>query len=190
VVKSTADREQILRGINSFAPESAGPHFTDALMEYSDRLKREAKDSKAAPYLPVLLMVSTIAGERTNYQPKQIQEAMTFMATRRARVNTIVTVTRAGDVKTAAGLDSSWQAILGQQAAQTTHGRFETVSTPNRLATLLPEWGRTLAPLHTRQAKQFRVTVERERSGELQNPKIDFARAGLVATATPDGYLP
>jgi hypothetical protein len=153
-------------------------------------LKREAKDSKTAPYLPVLVMVSTIAGERTNYQPKQIQDAMTFMATRRARVNTIVAVTRAGDVKTAAGLDSSWQAILGQQAAQTTHGRFETVSNPNRLATLLPEWGRALAPLHTRQAKQFRVTVERDRSGELQNPKIDFARAGLVATATPDGYLP
>jgi hypothetical protein len=190
VVKATADREQILRGINSFAPENAGPHFTDVLMEYGDRLKREAKDSKATPYLPVLLIVSTIAGERTQYQPKQIQETLTFMATRRARVNTIVAVTRPGDVKTAASLDSSWQAIVGKQSAQMTGGRFETLSTPNRLATLLPEWGRDLATLHTRQARQFRVTVERERSGQLQNPKIDFARAGLNATVTQDGYLP
>jgi hypothetical protein len=58
------------------------------------------------------------------------------------------------------------------------------------LATLLPEWGRDLAALHARQIKQFRVTVERARGGELQSPRIELARPGLSGTVTVDGYLP
>src|SRR5262249_27364407 len=59
VVKSTTDHTQILRGISGFAPERSRPRFTDALVEYSQRLQSEAKDRKAPPYLPVLVMVST-----------------------------------------------------------------------------------------------------------------------------------
>src|SRR5688572_1912890 len=43
VVKPTTDRVQILRGINAFAPEQARPRFTDALVEFSERLQAEAK---------------------------------------------------------------------------------------------------------------------------------------------------
>ena len=56
--------------------------------------------------------------------------------------------------------------------------------------TLLPEWGRDLASLHVRQSKQFRVTVEREKAGELRNPRIELARPGLTGSVTLDGILP
>jgi hypothetical protein len=190
VVRPTTDRTQILRGVNGFAPEQSRPRFSDALVEFSERLKREARDPKAAPYLPVLLMVSTAAIETRDYQPEDIEKAVAFLVTRRAKVNAIVVSTRPGDVATSAGRDLTMQSIVAIPAAKATGGRYEGLAVSNRLVTLLPEWGRDLATLHARQIKQFRVTVERSRGGDLQNPRIEIARPGLTGSVTVDGYLP
>ena len=48
VVRPTTNRTQILRGVNGFAPEQARPRFSDALVEYSERLQHEPKDRNAA----------------------------------------------------------------------------------------------------------------------------------------------
>jgi hypothetical protein len=82
------------------------------------------------------------------------------------------------------------QSVVAIPATKATNGRFETLAVSSRLATLLPEWGRDLAVLHTRQVAQFRVTVERTRSGDLQSPRIELARPGLTGSVTRDGYLP
>jgi hypothetical protein len=189
VVKPTTDREQILHGLNQFAPESARPRFSDAVVEFSKRLQNEAKDKKAAPYLPILLMVSTIAIETRSYEPDDIQKAVQFLMTRHAKVNAVLASTRAGTI----GLpdtDVTQQANVALPTTKATGGRFETLALANKLDTLLPEWGKDLAALQTRQTKQFRVTVERTRSGELQKPTIEIARPGLNGTVTIDGYLP
>jgi len=189
VVKPTTDRTQILRGVKGFAPEQARPRFSDALVEYSERLQHEPKDAKAQ-YVPVLLMLSTAAIETRSYQPKEIEKAVTYLVTRHARVNSIVVSTRTGDTAAAAGLDLTLQAIVALPAAKLTNGRYEGLAVSNRLTTLLPEWGRDLAALHAKQIKQFRVTVERSRAGNLQNPRIELARPGLTGAVTLDGYLP
>ena len=190
IAKPTTDRTQILRGINTVGPERAKPRFSDTLVEYSERLQREAKDRKASPYLPVLVMVSTNAADAGSYPPKDIEKAVMFLATRHAKVNAVVTSTRPGDVKGVAALDASLQAVVARPAAKLTNGRFEALALANRLATLLPEWGRDLAALHARQTTQFRVTVERSRGGNLQNPRIELARPGLNGAVTLDGYPP
>lgn len=190
VVKPTTDRVQVLKGIKSFGPEQGSPRFSDALVEYSQRLQREAKDSKAPPYLPVMLIVSTAASDRSSYQPKDIAQAVGFLQARRAKVNLVMVSTRPGDVKTATALGASTQGIVGRPATQMTNGRYEEIGVPARLATLLPEWGHDLALLHDRQKTQFRVTVERTRSGNLQNPRFELARPGLNGSVTRDGYLP
>ena len=190
VVKPTADHAQVLRGLKNFAPERAAPRFSDALVEYSQRLQREAKDSKAAPYLPVLLMVSTAANDQTAYQPKDIEKAVSALVARRARMNTVMVSTRQGDVASATHLKSSLQAVLAVPAAKATNGRYEEVLVPSNLPTLLSQWGRDLASLHVRQNSQFRVTVERGSSGDLKNPRIELARPGIQGTVTRDGFLP
>ena len=190
VLKPTTDRTQILRGINNIAPDRGAPRFTDTLVEYSQRLQREAKDTKAAPYLPVLLMLSTAAKEQTTYQPKDIEKAIGALAARRARMNTVMVSTRQGDVASATYLKSSVQALLSVPATKATNGRYEEVPVPNRLGTLLASWGKDLAALHVRQSKQFRVTVERGSSGALKNPKVELVRPGVTGTVTSDGYLP
>jgi hypothetical protein len=190
VVRPTTDRTQILRGVNGFAPEQSRPRFSDALVEYSERLQREARDRSAVPYLPVLVMLSTAGIETRSYQPEDIEKAVAFLVTRRAKVNAIVVSTRPGDITTSAGLDLTMQSIVAIPTAKATNGRYEGLAVSNRLPTLLPEWGRDLATLHARQIKQFRVTVERSRGGDLQNPRIEIARPGLSGTVTVDGYLP
>ena len=190
VVKPTTDHAQLLRGLKNFAPERAAPRFIDALVEYSQRLQRESKDSKASPYLPVLLMVSTAANDQHTYQPKDIEKAVSGLVERRARMNTVMVSTRQGDVTSATHLKSSLQGVVSIPAAKATGGRYEEVLVPSKLATLLPEWGHDLATLHLRQNNQFRVTVERGSSGDLKNPRIELARPGAKGSVTRDGFLP
>jgi len=189
VVKPTTDREQILKGITSFAPESARPRFSDAIVEYSQRLQKEAKDKKLAPYLPVMVMVSTAAIETRSYQPDEIQKAVQYLMTRKAKVNAIIASTRAGQVALP-DTDVTQQSSVALPTAKATGGRYETLATASRLSTLLPEWGKDLAALQARQTTQFRVTVERTHGGELQKPTIEIARPGLQGAVTIDGYLP
>jgi hypothetical protein len=187
VVRPTTNRTQVLRGITAFAPEQARPRFSDALVEYSDRLQHEPTDSR---YMPVLLMVSTAAIETRSYQPKDIEKAVAYLVTRHAKVNAIVLSTRLGDATRPAGVDSTQPSIVALLATKATNGRYEGLAASNRLATLLPEWGRDLAVLHAKQIRQFRVTVERSKGGELQSPRIELARPGLTGSVTLDGYLP
>jgi hypothetical protein len=189
VIKPTTDRVQILRGINLFAPESSRPRWSDAMVEFSQRLQKEAKDKKAPPYLPILVMVSTISLESRSYDPPEIQKAAEYLMTRKAKVNAVLASTRAGSVNLD-DTDVTQQANVALPTTKATGGRFETLALPNKLDTLLPEWGRDLAALAARQSAQFRVTVERSKGGELQNPTIEIAREGLKGTVTIDGYLP
>ena len=189
VVKPTTDREQIFRGINGFAPESARPRFSDAVVEFSQRLQKEAKDKKIAPYVPILVMVSTIAIETRSYEPDDIQKAVKYLMTRHAKVNAVLASTRAGTIKLP-DTDVTQQANVALPTTKATGGRFETLAIANKLETLLPEWGRDLAALQARQITQFRVTVERSHGGELQKPTVEIARPGLRGAVTLDGYLP
>ena len=190
VLRPTTDRAQVLRAINGFAPEQAAPRFSDALVEFSQRLQKETRDRKIAPYVPVMIMLSTTGVQQSSYEPPEITKAVNFLVTRRARLNMIVMSTRTGQATSAETLNASVQAIIGIPVVKATNGRYESLAASSRLATLLPEWGKDLAALHRRQTNQVRVTVERAQAGDLQNPRIELARTGLNGQVTIDGFLP
>ena len=145
VVKPTTDRAAILRGLTGFAPESERPRFTDTLVEYSQRLEKETKDSKFKMYVPIMLMVSTAANESSSYQPSEVQKAVNFLAQRRVKLYVTVNSTRSGDAAATADLNNNRQAIISIPATKAMNGRFETLAIFNRLDTLLPEMGTELA---------------------------------------------
>jgi hypothetical protein len=136
-----------------------------------------------------MVMVTTAAIETRSYQPDDIEKAVKYLMTRHAKVNAIIASTRGGAVAQA-DRDMTQQSTVALPTTKATGGRYETLAVANRLATLLPEWGRDLAALHARQSTQFRVTVERTHGGELKNPRIEIARPGLTGTVSLDGYLP
>jgi hypothetical protein len=190
VLRPSTDRSQVLRAINGFAPEQAAPRFTDALVEFSQRLQKETRDRKIAPYVPVMIMLSTTSVQQTSYEAPEVTKAANFLVTRRARLNMIVMSTRTGQATSPETLNASVQAIIGIPVVKATNGRYESLAASSRLATLLPEWGKDLAALHRRQTNQVRVTVERAQAGDLQNPRIELARTGLNGQVTIDGFLP
>jgi hypothetical protein len=190
VVRPTADKAQILRAINGFAPEQAAPRFTDVLVEYSQRLEREARDNKTPPYVPIMIVLSTTSTEQASYQPPEVAKAMNFLVARRARLNVIIMSTRTGQATSSETLNASVQGIISQPVVKATNGRYEALAASSRVATLLPEWGKDLAALHQRQANQVRVTVQRAQGGNLNNPQIELARPGLNGQVTIDGFLP
>jgi hypothetical protein len=190
VLRPTADRTEIRRVINGFAPEPGRPRFSDALIEFSKRLENEAKDRRIGPYVPVVILISTTAVEQTSYHGTELAKAANFLVSRRARVNVVVLSTRTGQATSPETIDTSLQAVIGIPIAKTTNGRYESLSVSSRLSALLPEWGRELAALHTRQVNQLRVTVERSSRGELQDTRVELEREGLDGVVTTDGYLP
>ena len=192
VVRPTADRTQILRGINGFGPDDEAPRFTDAMVEFAERLEREVRDKKPANYMPVMLMVSTTSPEVTSVQRDDIEDAIKFLVVRGAKLFVTMTSTRTGDATAAADINSNRQALIAIPTVKATGGRYEALAVTSRLATLLPEMGQQLASIHTRQSKQFLVTVQRPAgvTGQLQNPRIELARQGLSGTVSLDGRIP
>ena len=190
VVKPTTDRAAILRGLTGFAPEGERPRFTDTLVEYSQRLEKETKDSKFKMYVPIMLMVSTAANESSSYQPSEVQKAVNFLAQRRVKLYVTVNSTRSGDGAATADLNNNRQAIISIPATKAMNGRFETLAIFNRLDTLLPEMGTELAAYAKRLTTQYMVTVQRPGTGPVEGVAIEIAREGLTGSVSLDGYFP
>jgi len=190
VVKPTTDRATILRGVNGFAPEMERPRFSDALVEYSQRLEKEVKEGKVKLYVPVLLMVSTAANETVSYQPAEVQRAVNFLVQRRAKLFVTVNSTRSGDATATADLNTNRQAIIAIPATKAMDGRFEALAIFNRLDTLLPEMGKELAAYAKRLSTQHLITVQRAGSGPMEGASVEILREGLVGLVSPDGYFP
>jgi hypothetical protein len=190
VVRATTNRTEILRGVNGFAPEMERPRFTDALVEYSQRLQKEVKDAKTGQYVPVLLMVSTAANESSSYQPNEVQKAIEFLVQRRVKMYVTVNSTRSGDATATADLNTNRQSIIAIPATKAMNGRYEAIAIFNRLDTLLPEMGKELAAYVRRLGTQYLVTVQRAGSGPIEEPRIELGREGLQGAVTIDGYFP
>lgn len=189
VLRPTTDRAQILRAINGFAPENNRPRFTDALVEISQRLQKEAKDPNVKPYVPLILMISTATNEVSDYQPSEVGKAADFLVARRAKLYVTITSTKSNDVTAAADLNTNRQAMVAIPFTKALNGRFETLAIANRLQTLLPEFGKELADYHKRLTSQFLVTVERAAAGPMEDLRIELAREGLAGNVSLDGYF-
>jgi hypothetical protein len=189
VVRPTTDREEILAGINRFAPESFAPRFTDTLVEFSKRFQDELVDSaNVVDSLPVLVIVSTTATEATSYEVPAIDRAFRFLRARRARLYiAMLTVRQTGSF--AAQINEGRQTQIAIPAIEYIGGTYEPLAISNRLMTLLPEWGEEIAALHRRYDNQWLVTVRRQDglTGGLQQPAVGLAREGLTGEVSLDG---
>ena len=190
VVRRTSNRQEILRGINGFAPErDERPRFTDALVEFAQEVEKDLRAKDAKPYIPVLLLVSTTANEQTSYEVPEIEKALKTLGARRAKVYVAITSTKVGDVAAVADINTNRQAMIGIPATKVTGGKYEALAVSSRLATLLPEWGKEFAVWHKRHNNQVRVTVQRpgDLTGPFQELQVGLSRQDLVVSVSGDG---
>jgi hypothetical protein len=191
VVRPTTKREEILRGMTRFAPDQQPARFTDTIVEYGQRLEKEAKDKRLS-YSPVLIMVSTTAAESTSYpNVADVSKAVASIANLGGRVHIAMTTTKLGSAESVEDLNSGRQALIGIQLTKVTRGRYEGLAQSSRLATLLPEYGKNVVDAHNRQIKQMKVTVERP-AGATGNPQdldVRLLRPGLNGGVSGTGLF-
>jgi hypothetical protein len=201
VVKSTAMKDVILKGINQVAPDEQSARFTDTLVEFTQRLDKEAKDKKLT-YAPYLMIVSTTAAEASAYQRNDLEKAMGTFARLGARLSVAMTTTKnsaslsqrtsgsgGGSGDDVQDLNNGRQALIAIPLAKQTQGKYEALAQPSALQTILPEWGKMIASIHTKQANQYKLTIERPNgaTGPLNNLDMRFKRQGLNGSISGDG---
>ena len=64
-----------------------------------------------------------------------------------------------------------------------TGGKFENVNSATRIATLLPEFGKTVATAVERQSHQFRITADRPSGASGDIGKISMGAKSPLVTA-------
>jgi hypothetical protein len=188
VVQPTTDRIRLLRGVTGFAPQEESPRFTDTLVEFSRRYETALKETSRIASIPVLLMVSTSAPEAVSYSSEEVTRALSFLERRRAMVHVVMLNLRRG-VSAAASINDARQTMIAIPATKVTRGRYEALSSSNRLVRLLPEMGAQIAALHRKQVSQMLVTARRQpgRRGPLQNLQIGLTRKGMTGSVSLDG---
>ena len=187
-LRPTTDRAQITRGISRFGVDSSPSRFSEALVEYADRLEKDFKDKKLT-YAPMLVMVSTSAPENSNIQRDTLEKALKTLQTRGARVSVAMTTTKPTDSDSVDNLKNGRQALIAAPIVTASRGKFERMTAFSRLATLLPEWGKEIALSHTKQTTQFRAVIERPggATGPLSNAGLRLTRPGLNGSVSFDG---
>jgi hypothetical protein len=169
IVKPTTDKQKVLDGLGLIAADGGAGMFFDALSEAAIRV-----DKDKMPGFPVILMVGSDFGqirvldrEYTELQNRIIEKGITIYVT----------------VTAGAGGASGGQAQtdIGLQVTKMSGGKYENISAPSRLATLLPELGQKIAASAVRQRHQYRVTYER--------PDKPAAQPNIGATVKKEGTV-
>jgi hypothetical protein len=189
VVRPTTDRALITQGISRFGPEPRGvAKFSETLVEYAQRIDKDFRDKKLT-YAPVLVIASTSAPELEDVEPDTIQKALNTLQTRGARVSLVMFTTTPTNTESVANMKQGRQALIAAPIVSASKGKFETVVQFNRLATLLPEWGKEIAASHTKQINQFRAVIDRPggATGPLNNLGLRLTRPGLNGSVSADG---
>ena len=161
LVRATKNKEELLKGVDRLAPDSATGRFTESLTEAVDRANKE-KDT-----FTVIICAATTSGDGGVLESR-MKELVDKLRGRPILVHVLM---YAGE-RSATGGDA--QIEMGQRVTKMTGGRYENINSMSRYATLLPELGAEVAKQATGSTKQFRITAQRP-----DGKKGDFGKLGM-----------
>ena len=165
LVKATKNRDELLKGVDRLAPDSATGRFVESLGEAIARANKE-KDT-----FTVIICAATTSGDG-NVLESEMKRVIQPLQGRPI----IVHVLMYSGVQSALGGDI--QIELGQQVTKMTGGRYEFINSLNRYTTLMPELGAEVAKQLTGSTKQFRITAQRP-----DGKKGNFVKLSISAGA-------
>jgi len=186
VVRRTNDRVQLTRGVDRISPDSGGARLLDALIEESDRIEKENRETT---YFPVVVILSTTGPEMSMPRDRDLDRMVNQYRSRAARVHVIMLGTNPTSPNRIVG---ARQVQAGKLLADATGGRYEAIAAATRIASLLPEYGELVAKAHQFQSQQYIVTAERPAgaTGTVGELSMGLTRPGLTFAATPEGRMP
>lgn len=169
-VKATTDKKQLLTNIERFSPDSSASQSSEAVIE---QLERWAKTG-TRDFTPVMVvMSSTFSAD--NFPARAAAEILKKLPEINPTIHALVFKAplsvsfSAGDV----------QAEFLQEITGRTRGRYEQMSSPQALVTLLGEYGKEVGKAAA--GSRFKVTIER--------PAGATGPLGNLSLSPPNGVI-
>jgi hypothetical protein len=169
LTKPTTDRAAMQKALDLLAPDTGAGRFVESLAEATQRIERDKGD-----YFPVIVSVGTTSGD-SNVRDSDVERLMKRLE---ARPTTVHVVLFNGGQSASAGAN---QTQIGLSVTKYTGGKFENINSATRIATLLPEFGKSVATMVERQSRQYRITADRPSGASGDIGKISMgAKSPLV----------
>ena len=184
--KATADHVKLLSAIDRIAPDSGAGLFFDALVEAGNRVEKD----KGA-FLPVFLMLASDFGRNSGSMDRDWEKFQKQILQYGITVH-FVMFHSGGD--RAGSVAGALQTEIGLAVTKLSGGGYDNIAASTRLATLLPELGKTVEKSNVRQLNQMRVTYEdpgRKNAKQAQQigASLKTTRVGLVPMLSLDGKM-
>jgi hypothetical protein len=202
--RETKDPVLIEKGVNLVTIDEGLGRFSDALVEYADRLDEEfqkIEGPQLPPYLPVLVSIATT--DQDGSEVRRDSNVRMIAALRKHRVwTTMIMVAPTGRTQATQGGLPAVESNEGQngQIAKTvqeyTRGRYVPITgsgTSALSSTLLPELSQEIALRYIKQMTQSRIVFERPAGA--QGPMKNFSltlknHPGAKIVLSTDGAMP
>jgi hypothetical protein len=185
IVRPTNDRVQLTRGVDRITPDQVAARFVDGLIEFGNRVEQENTDTRR--HFPILLVLGTTGPEGSSAPERDIQRMFQRFDRHSVSAHIVMLTTAARTVNEVSG---ARQVIVGKAASELTGGIYEAIAAQNRITPLLTELGDRIAGVAVRQAKQYRVTIDRPGTGpQTGQMALGVTRPGISAIASIDGRI-
>jgi hypothetical protein len=203
--RDTKDRIQIERGINLITIDEGLGRFSDALVEYADRLDDEFKKVEGPqlpPYLPVLVSIATTDQDGSEVRRDANVKMIKLLGQYRVWTTMIMMAAPPGRALATQGGLPATESNEGQNAqiAKTlqefTRGRYVPITgtaTSALSSTLLPELSQEISLRYIKQMTQYRIVFERPTgaAGPMKNFSLVLKnRPGAKIVLSTDGAMP
>jgi hypothetical protein len=204
LLRETKDRLQIEKGVNLITFDEGLGRFSDALVEYAERLDEEfqrVETTHLPPYLPILVSIATT--DQDGSEVRRDSNLKMIASLRKHRVwTTMIMVAASGRTLAASGGLPAIESNEGQngQIAKTvqefTGGRYVPITgsgTSALSSTILPELARDIALRYVRQMTQYRIVFDRPAGAKGPMKKFSLAlmnHPGAKIVLSTDGAMP
>lgn len=203
LIRETTDKVQIEKGIARITPDEGLGRFSDALIEYADRLDEEFRRVPAEqlqPYLPVLVSIATTHQDGSHVQRNSNLKMITSLRKHRVWTNMIM-VSPSRSPSQPGGppvveYDEGQNAEIAKAVQEFTRGRYVPITgsaTSALSSTILPELAQAIAVRSIRQMTQHRIVMERPAgaAGPMKNFALTLLNhPGAKFVLSTDGSFP
>jgi hypothetical protein len=201
--RETTDKVQIEKGINLITVDEGLGRFSDALVEYAERLDSEfqrVETTHLPPYLPVLVSIATT--EQDGSEVRRDANVRMIASLRKHRVWTNMIMMSSGRALAESGGRPAIESNEGQngQIAKTvqesTGGRYVPITgsgTSALSSSILPELAVDIALRYIKQMTQHRIVFERPAgaTGPMKNFSLSLLHhPGAKIVLSTDGAMP
>ena len=201
--RETKDRIQIEKGVNLITIDEGLGRFSDALVEYAERLDDEfskVETTHLPPYLPVLVSIAT-----TNQDGSEVRRESTvkrIASLQKHRVwTTMIRVASSPALATSGGLpaiesNEGQNGQIAKTVQEFTGGRYVPITGSGTSAlnsAILPDMARDIALRYIRQMTQHRIVFERPAGAKGQMKNFSLAllnHPGAKIVLSTDGSMP